>query len=131
MPEEIPELPANMLYKQAAQAGIATEITIEEPMTAEMVVAFGGWLKEKLTATPEVRDRVALQSGLPVSEISSLIGGQSNYQMNRNHVQRIASALVELGIISHADEAWKVAGLDSSDYIITPLQVVQTMSRNA
>ena len=128
MPEETPD-PSSAVYKPAAPAGLASEITAGLALPAGAADAFGGWLKEKLASGSDVREGVVAHSGLAAAELSSLAAGQSDTPLNRDHIQRIASALVEMGLISHADEAWNAAGLGSSDYLVPPGQIVQAMSR--
>ena len=115
--------------RQSAPAGIATEITAMAALPAASVADFGHWLAGKVGSDPEVRGRLAMHSGLPAADLLTLLTGQRGGALNRDQVQRIASALVEMQIIPHADEAWNAVGLGGCDTIIPPLQIVQAMSR--
>lgn len=131
MPEQTPGTPKDTSYKPPAPAGVASELTGDEPMPLDSVAAFGRWLTEKLGGSDTARAEVARQSGLPLPELASLMAGQRDYPWNKDHVQRIAAALVELRIVPHSDEVWRAAGFGSSDYLVPPQRVVQAMSQNA
>lgn len=130
--EELAKTPAGTVYKQVAPAGVAAEVTADEPVVSETVRALGQWLTEKLGADPAVRERVATLSGLSVSDLTALIDGHPPFRLDTDHMQRLATALVEAQIIAHGDEIWKAvgAGAPASDYLLPPPQVVQAMSGN-
>ena len=58
--------------------------------------------------------------------------GHPLFRLDTDHVQRIATALVEAQVIPQADEVWKAIAPEagSSDYIVPPAQVVRAMSDN-
>ena len=128
MSDETPGIAANSLFRESASAGVAPEMTAQEPLPAETVAAFGRWLGEKLNGNSDNPERVAMHTGLPVADIAQLINGQGDFPLKRDQVQRIASALVEMGLVSHADEVWAAASLGDSDYLVAPRNVVQAMS---
>lgn len=130
--ETTPEAPGGTVYKQIAPAGVASEVTADRPVAAEAAAALGRWLTEKLAAGPAVRDRVAALSGLAVSDLTALMDGHPLFRLDTDHVQRIATALVEAQVIPQADEVWQAMGSEagSSDYIMPPAQVVRAMSDN-
>ncbi len=131
--DETSKIPGGSVYHQVAPAGLAAEVTAEDPVMPEAVAALGRWLTEKLGASPDARKRVATLSGLAVSDLASLMDGHPPFRMDTDHVQRIATALVEAQIIPQADEVWNAIGAPSgsSDYILPPVQVVRAMSDNS
>ncbi len=130
--EKTSETPGGTVYHQVAPAGLAAEVTADSPVAAEAVTALGRWLTEKLATGPAVRDRVATLSGLSATDLTALMDGHPLFRVDTDHVQRIATALVEAQVIPHADEVWNAMGSESgsSDYIIPPTQVVRAMSDN-
>lgn len=133
MAEETSKTPAGTVYKQVAPAGLAAEVTADNPVTVETVTALGRWLTDKLAASPAIRDRVATLSGLSVSDLTALMNGHPLFRLDTDHVQRIATALVMVQVIPHADDVWKAiaAAPAVSDSIVPPAQVVRTMSNNS
>ncbi len=121
------------VYKQVAPAGLAAEITADNAVAPETVTALGHWLTDKLTANPTAQERVATLSGISGSDLASLMDGHPLFRLDTDHVQRIATALVEAQVIPHAEEVWNAMAADSgaSDYLVPPTQVVQAMSGNA
>jgi len=131
--EKTSDTPGGTVYHQVAPAGLAAEVTADDPVAAGAVAALGHWLTEKLAASPAARERVATLSGLAVSDLTALMEGHPLFRLDTDHVQRIATALVEAQVIPQADEVWKAMGTasGSSDYIVAPAQVVRTMSGNS
>ena len=123
---------AGTVYHQLAPAGVAAEVTAADPAGAEPA-ALGRWLTEKLGANSETRERIATLSGLSLSEMTSLMDGHPLFRLNTDHVQRIATALVEERVITQADEVWNAIGseADASEYLLPPTQVVQALSDNS
>lgn len=130
--EETSKTPGGTVYEQIAPAGLAAEVTADNPVAAKTVTSLGRWLTEKLAASPAARERVATLSGLSVSDLTALMDGHPLFRLDTDHVQRIATALVETQVISQADEVWNAIASDAgaSDYILPPAQVVQAMSGN-
>jgi hypothetical protein len=124
--------PPGTVYKQVAPAGLASEVTADDPVTPETISALGRWLAEKLAGTPGSKERIAALSGLSVSELDSLINGHPLFPLDTDHVQRLATALVEAQIIPHAEEVWNAIGdgAASSDYLVPPAEIVRAMSDN-
>ena len=122
--------PGGTVYKQVAPAGLAVELTADSPVAAGTPPALGRWLTEKLGADDALRDRVATLSGLSVSDLTSLMEGHPLFRLDTDHIQRIATALVEAQVIRQAEEVWAAlgAGAEASDYIVPPAQIVQAMS---
>lgn len=118
------------VYKQVAPSGLAAEVDAEKPISPETVTALGNWLATTLGSSPETRERVAVLSGIPVSDLTSLIDGHPLFRLDTDHIQKIATALVEAQIIPHGDEVWKAiaSDTDASDYIVPPTQILQAMS---
>jgi hypothetical protein len=138
MAEELPktnenaEMPGSAVYRQVAPAGLAAEVTAEDPAAGGTAAALGRFLTETLAGDPESRERVAALSGLAVSDLASLMDGHPLFPLDTDHVQRIATALVEAQVIPHADVVWKaIPPSSSADYILPPAQVVQAMSGNS
>jgi len=133
MAEEDLKTPAGTVYRQVAPAGVAAEVTADDPVAAETVTALGRWLTEKLAGSPAAREHVATLSGLAVSDLAALMDGHPLFRLDTDHVQRIATALVEAQVIPQADEVWKAIGSEAgaSDYILPPGQVVRAMSGNS
>ena len=129
--DENAKTPVGTVYHQVAPAGVASEVTSENP--PERAAALGQWLTEKLGTHSEDRERVATLSGISLGDLTSLMEGHPLFQLDTDHVQRIATALVEARIIVQADEVWNAIGSDAgaSDYLLPPTQVVQAMSDNA
>ncbi len=133
--EAISEVPGGAVYHQVAPAGVAAEVTAADPVAAGAVAALGRWLTGKLASDPAVRDRVATLSGLSATDLASLMEGHPLFRLDTDHVQRVATALVEAQVIPQADAVWEAMGAeagpsDSTDYIVPPAQVVRAMSDN-
>lgn len=133
MAEETWKTPGETVYKQVASAGLAAEVTGSDPVAPETITSLGRWLTEKLAGNAEAQDRVATLSGLSMSDLTALMDGHPLFPLDTDHVQRIATALVEAQVISEATEVWNAisAPAASSDYILPPGQVVQAMSGNS
>ena len=116
------------VYKQVAPSGLASEITADNPVAPETVAALGRWLAQTLPA--EARERVATLSGISQGDLASLLEGHPLFRLDTDHLQRLATALVEAQVIPHADALWQAIGFeaDSSDYLVPPTQIVQAMS---
>lgn len=129
--DENAKTPGGTVYHQVAPAGVAAEVTAENP--PETTAALGRWLAEKLGTHSEGRERVATLSGISLGDLTSLMEGHPLFRLDTDHVQRIATALVEARIIAQADEVWNAIGSDagSSEYLLPPMQVVQAMSDNS
>lgn len=125
-------LPDDTVYRQIAPAGVASEVTADNPVAAQTVAALGRFLTEKLGADPALRERVAALSGLSLTDLASLMAGHPLFPLNTDHLQRIATALTETQVIGQTDEVWTALGsnAEASDYILPPTQVVQAMSDN-
>ena len=130
--EEQAKMPGGEVYKQVAPAGLAAEVTANDPVAPETVTALSRWLTETLAGSAALRDRIAALSGLAVSDLTSLMDGHPLFRLDTDHIQRIATALVEAQVISHTDEVWKAIGTEtgSSDYIVPPAQILRAMSGN-
>lgn len=133
MAEDASNTTTGAVYRQIAPAGLAAEVTAGDSVAAETVTALGRWLTEKLAASPAARERVATLSGLAGSDLTALMDGHPQFRLDTDHVQRIATALVEAQVIPQADEVWQAigSGAGASDYILPPGQVVQAMSDNS
>ena len=129
--DESAKMPGGTVYKQVAPAGVASEVTAENP--PETAAALGRWLTELLGANSETRERIATLSGISLSDLTSLMEGNPLFRLDTDHVQRIATALVEARIIAQADEVWNAISSEvgASDYVLPPMQVVQAMSDNS
>jgi hypothetical protein len=130
--EETSKTPGGTVYHQVAPAGVAAEVTADDPVAAGAVAALGRWLTEKLAASPAARERVATLSGLSATDLTALMDGHPLFRLDTDHVQRIATALVEAQVIPQADEVWEAMGSEAgpSEYIVPPTQVVRAMSGN-
>ena len=128
--EDTAKTPAGTVYRQIAPAGLASEVTADNPAASGTAAALGHWLTETLGADLAVQDRVATLRGLSVSDLTALMEGHPLFPLDTDHIQRIATALVEAQVISQAEEVWQAIAPASSDYILPPAQVVQAMSDN-
>ncbi len=116
-------------YKQVLPAGLAPEVTAGSGATVATTAAFGRWLRGQLTADGS-REQVAGLSGMEPWDFSQMLDGHSQFSLDADHVQRIATALLELGLVTNPALVWEAAGYDQTDYIVPPAQVVQSMSGN-
>lgn len=135
MAEETPQKP--MVYKQVASAGVAPELSAGTILPAGDATAFGQWLaglmenSSQTTQDAGQKARAASLSGLSPAQWESLLAGQPLFALDADHVQRIASALVELGLVAHPDAVWQAAGVSTqSDYLVPPGQIVRAVSGN-
>lgn len=125
--------PGEQVYKQVGPSGLAAEVTADDPVKPETITALGRWLTEKLAANPAARDHVASLSGLSLADLAGLMDGHPLFPLDTDHLQRIATALVEAQVIPHAEEVWKAIGseADTSDYVLPPAQVLRAMSSSS
>ena len=122
--------PGEQVHKQVAPSGLAAEATADHSVKPETISALGRWLTEHLAADPAAQDQVATLSGLSLTDLTSLMSGHPLFPLDTDHIQRIATALVEAQIVPHAEEVWKATGSEAgmSDYILPPAQVLRVMS---
>jgi hypothetical protein len=128
MAEEAKNIGDTTHYKQTLPSGLAAEIASEGAGRVGDAGAFGPWLKERLDAASASPAQLALLSGVTAGDLTQLLAGQSVFALDADHLQRFATALGEMGVVSDTSVVWTAAGFEDSDYILPPTQVVQSMS---
>jgi hypothetical protein len=124
------EIPPSVIYKQVLPAGIAPEVSTENYADRPTTAAFGPWLTQHMNAVPNARERVAALSGIPPGDFDQLLDGKPPFLLDTDHVQRLASALTELHLISNPADVWKAAGFEDTEYIIAPEKVLRALSQH-
>lgn len=130
---------SHTLYRQVNPAGIAPEVSAGRTVSQGATAAFGQWLHDLLGGGTEEEQRarrqhVASLSGLSAFDLGRLMEGQPVFPLDSDHIQRIASTLLEMRLITEPNAVWAAAGWggagedDASDYIVPPSQIVRTMS---
>lgn len=128
MAEEPRNTDDNAHYKMVQPSGLATEVASGADGKLGNAASFGGWLKERLESTRADHNQLALLSGVTPDELAWLVKGQAMFLLDADHLQRFATALLELHIVNTPDQVWQAAGFDNSEYITPPSEVVRTMS---
>ena len=128
MAEESRNTDKNAHYKMVQPSGLAAEVASGEAGRLGNARSFGSWLKEKLESADADRNEVALLSGVTPNDLDWLFKGQALFPLDSDHLQRFATALLELHIVDAPDQVWQAAGFDASDYITPPSEVVRSMS---
>lgn len=130
------------LYRTVHPSGLAPEVTVGRTVSMETTAAFGQWLHAQLGGGTEEEQRARRQqigalSGISGFDLGRLMQGEPVFPLDSNHIQRIATALLEMRLISEPSEVWAAAGwegadaTDASDYIVPPSQILRSMSGNA
>jgi len=132
---------SHALYHQVNPSGLASELSAGQTVTPEQTAAFGQWLHGRLHGGTEEderarRQQVASLSGISAFDLGRLMEGQPMIPLDPDHVQRLATALVEMRVISEPGEVWAAAGLEAvegdedSDYLVPPSRIAGAMSGN-
>lgn len=128
MAEEAKNAHIEAQYKQVHAAGLAPEIASGAAGKLSNAASFGGWLAERLGTNTTDHERLAALSGVTPDDLTRLLQGQAMFPLDADHIQRFATALLELHIVNNPADVWMAAGYEDSDYIVPPSQIVQSMS---
>lgn len=128
MAEESRNTDKNAHYKMVQPSGLAAEVASGEKGKLGDAALFGTWLKEKLDSASADRNEFTLLSGVTPNDLDWLFKGQALFPLDADHLQRFATALLEMGILDKPDQLWQAAGFDTSDYITPPSEVVRSLS---
>ncbi len=132
---------SHALYREVHASGLAPEISSGRTVSMETTAAFGQWLHAQLGAGTDEEQRARRQqlgalSGISGFDLGRLMDGEPVFPLDSDHVQRLATALLEMRVITEPNEVWIAAGWDgagteaASDYIVPPSQIVRSMSGN-
>lgn len=130
------------LYRSVHASGLGPELSAGRTVSIETTAAFGQWLHAQLGGGTEEEQRAKRQqigalSGISGFDLGRLMEGEPVFPLDSNHVQRLATALLEMRLIANPNEVWAAAGWEgadaagASDYIVPPSQIVRSMSGNA
>lgn len=115
-------------YKQVLPAGLAPELASGASGQLGNAAMLGAWLRERLNAASVPSERLAALSGVAPADLARLLEGEAAFPLDADHLQRFATALVELRVVTHPAQVWEAAGFADSEYIVPPSQIVQSMS---
>lgn len=139
MAEQPKEDISHSVYRQVNPSGLASEVSAGRAASPATTAAFGQWLGERLGGGTEEEQRARRQhlgtlSGIGAFDLGRLIEGQVTFPFDADHIQRLATALLEMGAVAAPKDVWAAAGWDtvgtaeaSSDYIVPPSQIVGSM----
>ncbi len=132
---------SHTLYREVHASGLGPELSTARPVSQASTAAFGQWLHAQLGGGTEEelrgkRQQLGALSGISGFDLGRLMQGEPVFPLDSDHIQRLATALLEMRLISEPNEIWAAAGWNetggegTSDYIVPPSQVVRSMSGN-
>lgn len=132
---------SHTLYREVHPSGLAPEISAGHTTSQASSATFGQWLRECLGGGTEEDQRARRQKlgslvGINGFDLGRVMDGEPVFPLDSDHVQRVATGLLEMGLITDPKDAWAAAGWDgadtteASDYIVPPSQIVRSMRGN-
>ena len=132
---------SHTLYREVHPSGLAPEISAGHTTGQASGAAFGQWLRERLGGGTEEEQRARRQKlgslvGISGFDLGRVMDGEPVFPLDSDHVQRLATGLLEMNLITDPKDAWTAAGWDAeetsddSDYIVPPSQIVRSMRGN-
>ncbi len=131
MAEEEQNVAEGVHDKLVLPSGLAAEVASSTARQQGDPATFAAWLRDRLGAASVPPDRLAALSGVAPADMARLLDGQPAFPLDVDHLQRLATALIELHVVTNPAQAWEAAGFADSEYIVPPVLIVQTMSGTA